>query len=60
MMDSEWECMECGYLHEGGKPPRRCPDCGAEGAWEKVEYVDDWDDEELDEDTLGSEDADDL
>lgn len=48
-MDSEWECMECGFLHEGGKPPHRCPDCGAVGSWEKVEYIDDWDDEEADE-----------
>ena len=48
-MDTEWECMECGYLHEGITPPRRCPDCGAVGAWERVEYVDDWDQDELDE-----------
>lgn len=48
-MDSEWECMDCGYLHEGAKPPRRCPDCGAVGAWEPVEYIDDWDDEDLEE-----------
>jgi rubredoxin len=48
-MDTEWECMECGYLHEGGKAPQRCPDCGATDAWEKVEYVDDGDDEDPDE-----------
>jgi rubredoxin len=40
----EWECMECGYLFEGKQPPRKCPDCQAVGAWEKVEYIDDWDD----------------
>jgi hypothetical protein len=48
-MDTEWECMECGYLHEGAITPRRCPDCGAVDAWEKVEYVADGDDEELEE-----------
>ncbi len=49
-MDSiEWECMECGFLHEGKAPPQRCPDCGSVGAWEKVEYVDDWDDEDEDD-----------
>jgi rubredoxin len=58
-MDSEWECMECGYLHEGGKPPRRCPDCGTAEAWEKVEYVDDWDDEDLDEEHGKSDELDD-
>ncbi len=43
---TEWECMECGYLHEGDRAPRRCPDCGAVENWEKVEYVDDWDEDE--------------
>lgn len=23
-----WECMECGYLHEGTEPPMTCPVCG--------------------------------
>jgi rubredoxin len=44
-MATEWECMDCGYLFEGKQPPRRCPDCGANGAWEKVEYIDEWDDD---------------
>ncbi len=48
-MDTEWECMECGYLHEGRTPPRRCPDCGAAEAWEKVEYIEGWDDEEFED-----------
>ncbi len=48
-MDAEWECMECGYLHEGKAPPHKCPDCGAAGIWERVEFVDDWDDKELDD-----------
>ena len=42
---TEWECLDCGYLFEGRRPPRRCPDCGSEDAWEKVAYVDDLDDE---------------
>jgi len=49
-MDSEWECMDCGFLHEGKAPPQKCPDCGAVGAWERVEYVDDLDDDLEDED----------
>jgi rubrerythrin len=48
-MPIEWECTECGYLHEGKQAPRRCPDCGSVDAWEKVEYVDDWDDDEDDD-----------
>jgi len=40
----EYECMDCGYVYVGRKLPRRCPECGAEGSWEKVEY-EDYDDE---------------
>jgi rubredoxin len=46
----EWECTDCGYLFEGKQPPRKCPDCRAVDAWEKVEYVDDWDDDAVDDD----------
>lgn len=28
-MDKEWECEECGYVHLGERPPRRCPECEA-------------------------------
>jgi rubredoxin len=49
-MATEWECMECGFLFEGQRPPRRCPDCGANNAWEKVEYVDDWGDDDVEDD----------
>jgi rubredoxin len=42
-MAIEWECTICGYVYEGRQPPRRCRDCGANGSWEKVEYVIDWD-----------------
>jgi rubrerythrin len=24
-----WKCTVCGYLHQGDKPPARCPVCGA-------------------------------
>jgi len=54
-METEWECMECGYLHEGKTPPRKCPDCGATGAWEKVEYVEDLDEEDEVDDELDDE-----
>jgi Na+-transporting NADH:ubiquinone oxidoreductase subunit C len=26
---AQWECRVCLYLHEGGKPPDKCPVCGA-------------------------------
>lgn len=44
----EWECMQCGYFHEGKNPPRRCPECGAVDRFELVEYFDDddWDDDD--------------
>lgn len=25
----KWECMLCGYIHEGTEPPDTCPICGA-------------------------------
>lgn len=25
----KWECMVCGYIHEGETPPEECPLCGA-------------------------------
>ena len=43
----EYECMDCGYVYVGRKLPRRCPECGAEESWEKIEY-DDRDDDDLD------------
>lgn len=27
-----WHCTACGYVHEGGEPPERCPWCGAPSA----------------------------
>ena len=24
-----WECVICGYIHEGDEPPDICPVCGA-------------------------------
>ena len=46
MDNIEWECMECGFLHEGKTPPPKCPDCGSVGTWEKVDNVDDWADKD--------------
>jgi len=23
----EWVCMECGYVHKGKEPPKKCPSC---------------------------------
>ena len=45
----EYECMDCGYGYVGRKLPRRCPECGAEESWEKIEY-DDWDNNGSDQD----------
>ena len=28
----EWQCMVCGYKHEGLAPPPHCPPCGAEAS----------------------------
>lgn len=25
-----WKCTVCGYIHEGEKPPVKCPQCGAD------------------------------
>ena len=24
----EWICLECGYVHKGREPPKKCPSCG--------------------------------
>ncbi len=26
----KWKCTVCGYVHEGDKPPLKCPQCGAD------------------------------
>jgi|YelNatPaOPRAMG01_1025707.scaffolds.fasta_scaffold288819_1 rubredoxin len=53
-MAKEWECMECGFVHEGARPPKRCPECGAPSEeFELYEYEEDTDeleDEDLFED----------
>lgn len=47
----EWECMECGHIRVGRKPPEICPDCGASREdfefWE-YEYDDGGDSEDHD------------
>ncbi|OGP13246.1 MAG: rubredoxin [Deltaproteobacteria bacterium GWA2_55_10] len=25
----KWKCVECGYIHEGERPPDVCPTCYA-------------------------------
>ncbi len=50
-MAKEWECMECGFVHEGVRPPKRCPECGAAGdEFELYEYEEDGDPEDEEED----------
>ncbi|MDA8178596.1 MAG: rubredoxin-like domain-containing protein [Desulfobacteria bacterium] len=29
MAAKRWECVICGYIHEGEEPPDRCPVCDA-------------------------------
>jgi rubrerythrin len=32
-----WRCRVCGYIHEGARPPERCPVCGADkSAFERM------------------------
>ena len=26
--ETEWVCLECGYIHTGTEPPEECPSCG--------------------------------
>lgn len=42
-----WQCTECGYIHEGVKPPRLCPECDAPAlAFDLLEEdLGDWDDD---------------
>lgn len=60
-MTKVWECTDCGYEHEGPRPPTKCPECGAaadlfdmyeydEGEeWDLDDDDDDWDDDDDDE-----------
>lgn len=47
-----WECSECGYEHEGPRPPRQCPECGADSdMFDLYEYdEEDWDEDWEDQD----------
>jgi rubrerythrin len=31
-----WKCRKCGYVHEGTKPPAKCPACGHESNYFEV------------------------
>ncbi|MBI1800393.1 MAG: hypothetical protein HY259_04600 [Chloroflexi bacterium] len=49
----EWECANCGHIHDGQEAPRVCPDCGAPK--ERFAFYplddqapDEWDDEVYD------------
>lgn len=39
----EWECLECGHIRVGDRPPLVCPDCGGSG--EDFEYFESEDDD---------------
>jgi rubrerythrin len=28
-----WVCLECGYIHNGTEPPKKCPSCGHDRAY---------------------------
>jgi rubrerythrin len=28
--EKKWQCMVCGYIHEGAVPPKYCPPCGVD------------------------------
>lgn len=32
-----WKCRNCGFLHEGAKPPKKCPACDHEQAFFELE-----------------------
>lgn len=32
----KWTCMECGYVHEGKEPPKKCPSCDHAKAFYKL------------------------
>ncbi len=55
-MAKEWECMECGFVHEGARPPKRCPECGAPS--EEFELYEYEEDEELEDEDLFEDDED--
>lgn len=70
-MAQEWECMECGYIEEGTRPPMRCPECGSsrnhfqrldmleEDEDEALDLIDADDDEEEEDEDLDWDDEDD-
>jgi len=29
----EWKCLNCGYIHKGKTPPKKCPVCKKPFTW---------------------------
>jgi rubrerythrin len=27
-----WQCVVCGYIHDGAVPPKTCPTCGVDAS----------------------------
>lgn len=54
----EWECLECGYVHEGEKPPKRCPECGASAEQFEFYEYEDLEDDDFEDDDLEDEEED--
>lgn len=59
----EWECLDCGYVEEGNRPPLRCPECGsARNHFQRIDLMEEDEDEALDalDDDYDEEDEEDL
>jgi rubredoxin len=36
---AEWVCASCGYVRDSRCKPRKCPECGSDGGFEKAGEV---------------------
>ena len=34
--ETEWVCRECGYVHKGKEPPKKCPSCDHERSFYQI------------------------